>query len=616
MTLTPDLQSLLYTWLQRSQRGMCCLGAILTQELAAWNLRPVHCSGEQADTTCNQHGKLLLSLCDATSTLLCTGRTPGDEAAPLSFTMHGGGGGSRIDHVLVSPSVMGYVQICTVNASRRESDHFPIECTIQLPVAHQAVQRCSGTPLPRRHWNQDARKDYCHALQTPRCAHLLQAAQQSGADGDVHAAFQHLSEAVGLAADDAGMPLKRGTHKGVGSTDKPFFDAECRDLKRQVRGAQDFATRKRLERQYHSLVRTKRRAFRLGRLRDLLDQQYAKPRSFWKFLRSSQTPLPVSLQPVQVWDAYLDKLADIGQVENCALPPAAYPQQPLEPASCLNVAISEEEVQAGLIGLHNGRAKGVQGLPSELFRYAKLEADLEEPPPVHVLAPILTAVLNAAFQAGVVPSQVNGGLVTPVFKKGDPLCTDNYRPIAVTEPIMRLYASILNARLVKFTEDNDLRSHTQLGFRPELSTLHGVFALQHFVDMAKADGQQLYTCFLDLKGAYDRVQRPLLWQVLQRLGLHGPMLAAVQSLYKDSGLTININGRSGKTVLSQTGVKQGCPLSPTLFGLYIDGMHRFLMASGPVDVPVLSSGMQVTDLAYADDVALMGIISPGVAEAD
>ena len=219
-------------------------------------------------------------------------------------------------------------------------------------------------------------RDYCHALETPRCAHLLQAAQQSaGADGDVHAAFQHLPEAVGLAADDAGMPLNRGTHKRVGSTDKPFSDAECRDLKRQIRGAQDFAMRNRLERQYQSLVRTKRHASRLGRLRDLLHQQYASPRSFWKLLRSSQTPLPVSLQPVQVWDAYLDKSADIGKVENYALSPAAYPQQLLEPASCLNVAISEEKVQAGLIGLHNGCAKGVQGLPSELFRYAKLEAD-------------------------------------------------------------------------------------------------------------------------------------------------------------------------------------------------------------------------------------------------
>ena len=167
----------------------------------------------------------------------------------------------------------------------------------------------------------------------------------------------------------------------------------------------------------------------------------------------------------------------------------------------------------------------------------------------------------------------------------------------------------------KFTEDIDFRSHTQSGVRPELSTLHSVFALQQFVDMAKADGQQLYTCFLDLKGAYDRVQRPLLWQALQRLGVHGPMLAAVQSLYKDSGLTININSRSGKTMQSHTGVKQGCPLSLTLFGLYIDGMHRFLMSSGLVDVPVLSTGVQVPDLAYADDVTLMASF-PQVAAVD
>ena len=122
----------------------------------------------------------------------------------------------------------------------------------------------------------------------------------------------------------------------------------------------------------------------------------------------------------------------------------------------------------------------------------------------------------------------------------------------------------------------------------------------------------MYTYFLDLKGAYDRVPKPLLWQALQRLGVHGPMLAAVQSLYKDSGLTININGRSGKTVQSHTGVKQGCPLSPTLFGLYIDGMHRFLMSSGPIDVPVLSSGVQVPDLAYADDVTLMASSPQGL----
>ena len=66
---------------------------------------------------------------------------PGDEAVALSFNMHGWGGGSRIDHVLVSPSFMPYIQTCSVNALRLESDHFPIECDMSLPIASHIVPR-------------------------------------------------------------------------------------------------------------------------------------------------------------------------------------------------------------------------------------------------------------------------------------------------------------------------------------------------------------------------------------------------------------------------------------------------------------------------------------------
>ena len=80
--------------------------------------------------------------------------------------------------------------------------------------------------------------------------------------------------------------------------------------------------------------------------------------------------------------------------------------------------ITRQEVHDGLDNLRNGCAKGVQGLPSELLRYAKLNPEWGKPPLVNVLVLVITGVLNAAFQTGYIPQEVNGGLITPVFREG------------------------------------------------------------------------------------------------------------------------------------------------------------------------------------------------------
>ena len=59
------------------------------------------------------------------------------------------------------------------------------------------------------------------------------------------------------------------------------------------------------------------------------------------------------------------------------------------------------------------------------------------------------------------------------------------------------------------------------------------------------------------------------------------------------------------------GLKQGCPLSPMLFGLYVDGLEKHLLETAGIDAPTLM-GVMVPLLLYADDLILMSESAEGL----
>ncbi|CAL8469960.1 g9502 [Coccomyxa elongata] len=347
-------------------------------------------------------------------------------------------------------------------APERAATSAPAPADHAMPDASPdvAARPSEGSPptyAQRVHWARGARNDYTSALGTIARDNLI-ASHEAALGGHVDVAFETLDAGIRAAATSCGMPTVEKRDRAVHRAHAPFFDAECQALKRHVQAMANRCSNpselRAMERRYHSLVRSKRRAYRVAQLKHLIDEQYANPRSFWKRLRGQNGKLPEQLRPVQSWDAYLQHLAGQPMLDVPPLPDMAYPVHPASDLQVteLNAPIRLGEVLEGLQKLHNGRAKGPQGLPSELLRYAKVESEAGEPPPDHVLAPALVAVLNCAFSEGRIPVAVSGSLVTPVFKRGDPGDPANYRPIAVTDAIMRLYANILYTRIVKFTE--------------------------------------------------------------------------------------------------------------------------------------------------------------------
>ena len=55
-------------------------------------------------------------------------------------------------------------------------------------------------------------------------------------------------------------------------------------------------------------------------------------------------------------------------------------------------------------------------------------------------------------------------------------------------------------------------------------------------------------------------------------------------------------------------MKQGCPLSPTLFGLYIDELEDFLMKSSQPGDGCYLHQVLISILLFADDVALLALL--------
>lgn len=287
-------------------------------------------------------------------------------------------------------------------------------------------------------------------------------------------------------------------------------------------------------------------------------------------------------------------------------PPHQVPQ-----ASCddLNAPFTIEEIDEGVRALANGKSPGYNGFPAELFRYAHLPTHPGDPHSRNVLSPIIADIFTLALRKRTIPGETNICLVTPVYKKGDAYDTENYRPIAVGDSLMRLYASVLNSRLVMFLENNRLRVDSQTGFRPDMSTTHQLFVVQHLLDWAMGV-TPLHFAFLDMSKAYDRVSRLKLGQVLEQVGIKGDFLYAIQAVINTTMLAVKIEGKHGESFDSTSGVPQGCPISPTLFGIMADGLPRFLAHFCPSIGIKLPDGtclhvLRIQVLGFADDFVLI-----------
>ena len=80
--------------------------------------------------------------------------------------------------------------------------------------------------------------------------------------------------------------------------------------------------------------------------------------------------------------------------------------------------------------------------------------------------------------------------------------------------------------------------------------------------------------FLDIRKAYDSVNHTTLLTILSHLGMDNATIHYINKLYSNSTVALKWNGIDNQTISVKKGLRQGCPLSPILFLLYIIIVYR------------------------------------------
>ena len=262
--------------------------------------------------------------------------------------------------------------------------------------------------------------------------------------------------------------------------------------------------------------------------------------------------------------------------------------------------ITDLEITSAVCALKNGKAAGIDGVPNEMIKAS-----------LSFLKPSLLSIFNDILLHGKFPSVWSINTLTPLHKKGSTLLRDNYRGIAVSGCLAKLYLSILHKRLYKFADENNLIPPAQIGYKKGARTTDHILTLKNIIDkyIQQTPRRYLYACFVDFKSAFDSVWRDGLFYKLLQMGIGGNFLTVLQSMYSQVKYCVKIDGMVSKEFSSSVGVKQGCVLSPLLFNLYIADMPRiFDETCDPINVHALSTNC----LLFADDLVLLSESAAGL----
>jgi len=107
-------------------------------------------------------------------------------------------------------------------------------------------------------------------------------------------------------------------------------------------------------------------------------------------------------------------------------------------------------------------------------------------------------------------------------------------------------------------------------------------------------------CVISVLYRIDNIQRHILFNILKSRHIPDTLLKAIVDIYTQNKIFIKFYNKLSKPVEINKGVCQGCPLSPTLYNIYLDAIITKWQNQDITRIK-LSKNQQLSVLLFADD---------------
>ena len=241
-----------------------------------------------------------------------------------------------------------------------------------------------------------------------------------------------------------------------------------------------------------------------------------------------------------------------------------------------DIPFTDAELAAAMRELRLNSAAGPDGIPAVLLN--KCAA---------ALAPPLAEIWRKSLHEGEVPSLLKSALIVPIHKGKSKAQAKNYRPVALTSQLCKVFEKVVRKWMVDFMEQHSLFNPNQHGFRAGRSCLSQL--LSHFdtITMLLEQGLGVDVIYLDFAKAFDKVDIGITLRKLQRMGIGGNLGRWLFSFLNGRTQTVVVDGSRSQPGPVLSGVPQGSVLGPLLF----------LVLLGDIDEQVVHSFVS----SFADD---------------